>query len=272
MNYVFFGSPEFSSIILDELLAAGYPPAYIVTGEDKAVGRKQVITPPPVKVWAEQHNIPYHQTNNPKNDREQLKHLNADLFIVAAFGYILPKEVIDIPHKGTLNVHTSLLPQFRGASPIESAILHGVKETGSTIMLMDEKLDHGPILAQEAFPLDPDMHREELFNHLAHHGGRLLAETLPLWIEGTLSPQEQDHKKASYCHKINKSDGDITHDPDDLRYRKYLAYYGWPGVFYFDQDGKRMKVTEAHFNNGTFTITKIIPEGKQEIVVEKNLA
>lgn len=263
-NIVFFGTPEFSVTVLEELKKGGYVPSVIVTAPDMPVGRKQLITPPPVKVWAQAHDIECWQPAHPQEIVQKLSASNPDLFIVAAYGYIISQEILDIPQYGTLNVHTSLLPKYRGACPIESAILNGDSVTGSTIMLMDAKMDHGPIIAQETIPLDPHTNREELFVSLAQHGGELLSRTISPWIQGEILPQEQAHNEATFCYKISKADGDISDDEDWTRYRKYLAYYGWPGVFFFDENHKRVKVTKAHYENDTFVITRVIPEGKSE--------
>jgi methionyl-tRNA formyltransferase len=263
-RFIFFGTPDFSVRILSILKDHGYIPTLIVTAPDRKVGRKQVVTAPPVAQWAQDQNIPLLQTDTPNDHLEELKKHHADLFIVAAYGYILSKKLIDIPTHGTLNVHTSLLPLYRGACPIESAILNGDELTGSTIMLMDHKMDHGPIINQEAIALDQHTNRIELFDILADHGGQLLAHTIEPWMNGEITEQRQHHDQAQYCQKIQKSDGDISHDNDEQRYRKYLAYYGWPGVFYFDDQGKRIKVTKARYEDGHFIIERIIPEGKQE--------
>jgi len=264
-SFVFFGTPEFSTIILDELYLAGFIPSLIITATDKPVGRKKIITSPAVKIWADKHDIECWQPEHPRDITDQLKKRSDDLYIVAAYGYIISQEILDIPEHGTLNVHTSLLPMYRGACPIESAILAGDEVTGSTIMLMDAKLDHGPILTQEMIPLNRDTNRLELFEDLAHHGGKLLAETIEPWVQGDIEPQAQQHGQATFCTKIKKADGDITSDDDATRYRKYLGYFGWPGVFYFDAEGKRIKITQAKFEKGKFIIEKIIPEGKPEI-------
>jgi methionyl-tRNA formyltransferase len=270
-NIVFFGTPEFSTIILDHLHEAGMTPSLIITAPDKLVGRKQVLTPPAVKVWAQQHNVDVWQPNQPQDILEKLTERKPDVGIVAAYGYIMSQELLDVPKHGTLNVHTSLLPRFRGACPIESAILHGDEVTGSTIMLMDEKMDHGHIISQEYLELDSQVNRIELFEDLAHHGGSLLVNTIPRWIKGDIEAQEQEHENATFCYKINKSDGDITNDSDEVRDRKYRAYMGWPGVFFFDENNKRIKVTEAQYADGNFNILKVIPEGKNEMSYEDYL-
>jgi len=268
-SFIFFGTPEFSVTILDILLEHHLVPSHIVTAHDRKIGRKQILTSPAVATWAKEHNIPLLQPEKPSDIIEYLKKQSPDFFVVAAYGYILSKKLLEIPTRGTLNVHTSLLPRWRGASPIESAILAGDTETGSTIMLMDEKLDHGAILRQQKLALDQDMNRENLFIQLAQHGGTLLAETIPLWLARKVIPQEQNHNEATFCHKIEKEYGNITIDNDYYRYRKYLAYYGWPGVFFIDNTGKRIKITQARYENNLFIIERVIPEGKNEMSSEQ---
>ncbi len=264
-QFTFFGTPEFARIVLSELKNAGYIPSLIVTAPDKPVGRKHILTPPPVKVWGEENGIPVLQVSHPKEAIETLKEKKNDLFIVASYGYILSQEILDIPKYGVLNVHASLLPLYRGASPIESAILNGDEFTGSTIMKMVLKMDAGPILTQSLVPLNDEITKPELFEFLAHDGGRLLAETIEPYINGEITEQEQEESQTTYCKKIQKSDGDITRDDDTTRWRKYRAYYGWPGVFFFNEEGKRVKVTKARFENGQFIIERVIPEGKREM-------
>lgn len=264
LSFVYFGTPEFSTIVLEELKNAGYLPSLIITAPDRPVGRKYVMTPPPVKVWADEHDIECWQPEKPKDIIEKLTQRNDDLYIVASYGYIVSQKLLDIPKYGVLNVHTSLLPKYRGASPIESAILAGDNETGSTIMQMTLGMDEGPIITQSRFPLESDILKPDLFHMLAHDGGKLLANILPEYIVGNTTAIEQDHGAASYCRKITKSDGDITNDDDITRDQKYRAYYGWPGVFIFDND-VRLKITDADFDGEKFTIKKIIPAGKKEI-------
>jgi len=272
-KFIFFGTPEFSVTILEELKSAGYIPSLIVTQPDRPKGRKFVMTPPPVKTWALENSIEILQPENLNEDEiiEKLKKQESDLFIVASYGVIISQEILDIPEHGTLNVHTSLLPKLRGASPIESVILAGEKETGTTIMLMDEKMDHGPIISQDSFTLSSDMNAEQLEDTLAHHGGKLLVETIPGFLSGEIKPVKQNHDKATYCGKIEKSDGELFDTDTDLeKYRKYLAYFIWPQTFFFDDEGQRIKITKAKFENKKFVIEKIIPEGKTEIEYKEN--
>ncbi|MGB0925131.1 MAG: methionyl-tRNA formyltransferase, partial [Minisyncoccia bacterium] len=212
----------------------------------------------------DENNIECWQPEHPRDIVEKLSERNDDLFIVASYGYIVSQKILDIPKHGVLNVHTSLLPKYRGASPIESAILHGDAETGSTIMKMELKMDYGPIISQTRFPLEHDITKPELFTLLAHDGGKLLAETIEPWVTGAITAQEQNHDLATYCGKLQKSDADLTNDDNITRDRKYRAYYGWPGSFIMD-DGLRLKITKARFEDNIFTIERIIPAGKKEM-------
>lgn len=271
INFVYFGTPEFSTIVLDELKNAGYLPSLIITAPDRPVGRKYIMTPPPVKIWADNNNIECWQPEKPKDIVDSLQERNDDLYIVASYGYIVSQKLLDIPKLGVLNVHTSLLPKYRGASPIESAILNGDSETGSTIMQMTLGMDEGPIITQSQFPLESDILKPDLFHMLAYDGGKLLVQILPEYIAGACVPLEQNNELASYCGKITKSDGDITNDDDITRDRKYRAYYGWPGTFIFDGN-KRLKITHAEFDGNIFTIKNVTPEGKKEMDYSDYLA
>lgn len=264
IQFVYFGTPEFSTIVLDELEIRGFVPSLIITAPDRPVGRKHVLTSPPVKIWADAHNIECWQPEHPRDILEKLQNRPEELYIVASYGYILSQKILDIPKRGIINVHTSLLPKYRGASPIEAALLNNDKETGSTIMKMVFKMDQGPIIAQSRFNLDPHITKPELFEKLAHDGGKLLADTLEPWLRGDIEEAPQDASQASTCGKIVKLDGDITHDSDCVRYNKYRAYFGWPGVFMFD-DNIRLKITKARFEDEKFIIEKVIPAGKKEI-------
>jgi len=267
IQFVFFGTNEFSVIALNELKQAGFISALVVTATDKPKGRGMRLTPPLVKVWAEKNNIPYIQPE--KLDAfflRQMSNVKCQMFIVASYGKILPKEILKIPQYGTLNIHPSLLPFFRGPSPIHSQILENTGMVGVSIMLMDEKVDHGPILAKQILELPiADCQFENLRDELAKLGGKLLAETIPEWVAGNIDAQEQDHSKATYTKKIKKEDGLIQPYKDDHEkmYRKFLAFSSWPGVFFF-KNRKRIKVTNATFENKEFVIKKVIMEGKKE--------
>lgn len=283
LSLVFFGTDEFSVIVLDELKKQGFIPSLIVTTPDRRKGRGMILTPPPVKRWYEnqeagiKNQIELLQPE--KLDNNFVSTLNAKrytLFVVASYGKILPKEILDIPKHGALNVHPSLLPLYRGPSPIHSQILENTGIVGVTIMLMDEKIDHGPIVAQQVLGFSAeggsalgrkisDLRFKDLRDTLAHLGGKLLAETISEWVAGNIDPQEQDHAAATYTKPIKKKDGliDLSGNPE-LNYRKFLAYGDWPSVYFF-RDEKRVKITDVEFKNGEFVIKKVIPEGKSEL-------
>src|SRR3989344_995622 len=278
MNFIFFGTPQLSADILERLKKDNLLPSLIVTNPDKPVGRKHTLTPSPVKLWAKKNAIPFLQPESPSDPvfTKQLVTSNCELFVVVAYGSILTKEVLAIPEKGSLNLHYSLLPKYRGASPVETAILHDDRDVGVSILRLNEKMDHGPVVADrklitsivslvsEAWPPSA----AELREACNIVGGDLLAETIPLFVEGKITPREQDHSKATYTKKILKEDGEIDPKGDGYKnYLKYQAYKTWPGVFFFkEEEGKkiRIKVTDAEFRDGKFVIEKIIPEGKKE--------
>ncbi len=264
-EFVFFGGEPLAVPTLNKLYEKGLKPKVIICNPDKPAGRNLEITPPPTKLWAMEHNIPYLQPEKLDNDfASKLKGLNCDLAIVVAYGKIIPKNVVDMFGMGLINIHPSLLPLYRGPSPIVSAILNGDSETGVSIIKIDEEMDHGPILAQEKIKLSGTEMVEDLEKTLADIGGELLAKVLPEYMNGNIKLQEQDHSKATFCKKITKEDGLIDlNDSGEINYRKYRAYQGWPRTFFF-KDGKRMIITKAKFENNSFIIEKIIPEGGKE--------
>ena len=274
-SLVFFGTPQISVFILEELEKSGILPSIVVTAPDKPKGRKMILTPPEVKVWAEKHKIPVLQ---PKKITEEfvdeLKKIGTDIgwdiFIVAAYGKILPNTLINIPKYGVVNVHPSLLPKLRGANPIRGAILEDEKETGVSIMLIDEEMDHGPILYQEKVEINKWPPRaQELEEKLARKGGEILSEVLPKWINGEITPKEQDHNNATFTKKIIKEDGLIDLSSDTYKnLLKIRAYEGWPGAYFFihkNNKEMRVKIIDAEIENNHLKITRIIPEGKKEM-------
>lgn len=280
MKFAFFGTPDIAAIILDELESAGFLPSLIVTNPDAPVGRKQILTPPPAKVWAAEHNVPVFQPESLslKNGHRMtvFTETNWDLIIVAAYGKLIPPWLLEIPTYGVINVHPSLLPQLRGASPIRSAILQNIRHTGVTIMQMDAALDHGPIIAQKAADIPAEhwpVSGLDLDIGLAHQGGALLAAVIPEWLAGTITAREQDHTAATFCTKIDKHMSELVIDPNNLpaghdAYQTLLkirAFAGWPETF-FIHNGKRIKVKHAVLDaSGTLRITRIVPEGKNEM-------
>ena len=266
LNSVFFGTPQFAVYVLEELEKAGVVPSLIVTAPDRPKGRGLVLTPPPVKDWALARDIAYLQPEKlAGDDLDVLLNTEWDLFIVAAYGKILPEPLVHAPTHGTLNVHPSLLPKFRGASPIESQILADERTVGVTIMKLDKEMDHGPIVSQASITLDEwPIRARDLEELLAREGGALLAETLEPYMDGSLKPTEQDHTQATFTKKIKKEDGLIDLSADGYQnYLKFCAYDEWPGTFFF-KDGTRIKIVDADLKNGLFVPLRVIPEGKKE--------
>lgn len=242
----------------------------IVCNPDRPVGRKQILTPPPTKIWAQDHGIPCIQPEKLRDEAfAELSELNPDLFIVIAYGKIIPERFITLPQFETINVHYSLLPRWRGACPVEAAILHGDTDIAMSIQQMRYELDSGPVIAEIHRPLDGTEYTDPLRNELSEMGAGLLLETLPGIFAKQLEPREQDESQMTHCAKIKKEDAELLDTDDDLtKWRKYRAYHNWPVAWYMDGNGKRVKVTGAKYENNVFTITRFIREGESEIVME----
>lgn len=244
---VFMGSPEFAVPTL-QALAEAYPVVGVVTQPDKPAGRGRKPTPPPVKRIAEALGLPVMQPRRLRAPEayEQLAAWQPDLIVVAAYGQILRPNVLALPRYGCINVHASLLPRWRGASPIQHAILHGDAETGITIMLMDEGMDTGPILTQEALPIAPDDTAGTLSPKLSALGARLLLETLPGYLAGDIQPRPQPEEGVTYAPLLKKEDGrlDFT-EPAAALARRVRAFNPWPGTF-TEWQGKLLKIHRAH--------------------------
>ena len=299
LKFIFWGTPDVARDTLEILKKNGYLPSLIITTPDRPQGRKMLITPPPVKVWATENNIPYIQpedlkggtdivfrnigrrdgAGHSKSSAEDLcvekNNIYPDLSIVVAYGKIIPEEILNIPKLGSLNIHYSLLPKYRGASPVESAILAGDEETGISIQKMEYKMDAGPIIAQEKIQILPDEKASELRTCLIKIGGELLVKILPDFVEGKINPTPQDETQATHCKKIKKEDGLIDLNDDPIKnYNKFRAYATWPRTYFFSakggsasggKDNKRIIITKAKLEDNKFIIEKIIPEGGKEI-------
>lgn len=291
-NFAFFGTDNFSVGVLNELKNAGFLPTLIITAPDKPKGRGLKLTPPPIKLWALANKVNFVQPEKLNDSlRYKLQVTSYKVFIVASYGKIIPREILNIPKHGALNVHPSLLPKYRGASPIQAQILNDEKKVGVTIMLMDEKMDHGPVLAKRelevpSFKFSRFARRIEgprfckaesgqipnnieLSKRLAEEGGKLLAKTIPKWLTREIKLIPQDENQATFCQKISKEDGLIDlNDTPRQNFLKIQAFAGWPGVHFFaERNGKkiRVKITRASFADGQLKIESVIPEGKKEI-------
>ncbi len=251
MSYrvLFMGTPDFAVPTLQALIASPeYEVVAVATRVDKPAGRGRRLRPSPVKEVALEHGIPVFQPRSLRKDPDAVAALAAtepDLIVVTAYGLILPKSVLDIPRHGCVNVHASLLPRWRGASPIAAAILAGDEVTGITIMLMDEGMDTGPILAQAREPIMPTDTTGSLAHRLSSLGARLLMETLPRWVAGEIEPTPQDDASATYAPMIKKEQGRIDWGkPATVLEREVRAYQPWPGSF-TTWRGKLLKVLGA---------------------------
>lgn len=275
LRTVFFGSPPLALETLDALKEASLLPTLIVTMPDAPEGRRGAVVTAPVKEWAKKEGVDVLQPASIDDEelQEALRNTEWDLFIVAAYGMIIPKEMLDLPKHGVLNMHPSLLPKYRGVSPFISQILADDPTCGVSIILLDEKMDHGPILAQSRIVIEDEdwpPTGEVLGKLLAEAGGELLAETIRPWVRGEITPEDQDHSKATFTKKFSKSDGELDLDGDRrANYLKICAFTPWPGTYFFvkrkDGNSIRVKVTDAEFENNELTITRVIPEGKKEM-------
>lgn len=273
LNFAFFGTSELSVKVLGILIKNGYTPDLVITAPDKPKGRKMILTSPPVKVFAQKHNLKIIQPEKLITSALDIECPSGfDLFIVASYGKIIPKSILDIPKFGALNVHPSLLPKFRGPSPIQSFILSEEEKTGVTIMLMDAKIDNGPILASQKLKVESQkLNAKELEEKLAELGGQMLVEVIPKWVNGEIKPTEQNHSQATFTKKISKEDGlvDIEKDSPEIIYRKFLAFQPWPGIYYFTEKGGRkirVIITDMELSEtGELRIKKVKPEGKKEM-------
>jgi methionyl-tRNA formyltransferase len=288
MNFVFFGTPNVASETLEIFKENGYRPSLVITSPDKPQGRKMLITPPPVKVWAIKNNVPYLQPEKldekeiwdvlrtlGRSDGDEQRKFSTenfrgkqnipDFFIVVAYGKIIPENILNMPKFGSINIHYSLLPKYRGASPLESAILNGDTETGVSIQKMEYKMDAGPIIAQEKINILPGEKAPDLRKRLIKIGGELLVKILPDFTGGKIKEIVQNENEATFCKKIKKEDGLIDLNDDAVKnYNKFRAYATWPRTFFF-QNGKRIIITKAKLENGKFIVEKIIPENGKEM-------
>ncbi len=243
---VFMGSPEFAATIFHALIGK-VNLVGVVTQPDRPAGRGKVLTPPPSKLLAQDHGIPVLQPERLRNPESfaQLEALRPDLIIVAAFGQILRQAVLDLPRFGCINVHASLLPRWRGAAPIQAALLHGDAEAGVTIMKMDAGVDTGAMYARRAIPIDEEDDAATLSDRLAQTGAELLLDTLPGIISGTVQPVPQNNDLASYAPMIKKEEGQLVFsEPAQALVRKVRAFNPWPGTF-FTWKGQSLKVLRA---------------------------
>lgn len=244
---VFMGSPEFALPSLRSLVGAGYEIVGVFTQPDRAAGRGRRLQPPPIKRYAESVGLPVFQPASLRTAEAiaTLRALAPELIVIAAYGQILRPRLLAIPPRGTLNVHASLLPLHRGASPVTGAILDGAEQTGVSIMLIDEGLDTGPVLAERAMGIRADDTAGTLSARLAELGAELLIEVLPRWLQEEIVPRPQDESRATSTRLIRKEDGVLDwSEPATTLWRKVRAFNPWPGAT-TSLDGEAIRIQEA---------------------------
>lgn len=271
LRIIFAGTPDFAASALEAIINQGYHVIAAYTQPDRPAGRGKKMHKSPVKALAEQHDIPVYQPLNFKDnaDQQALSALNADLMIVAAYGIILPKVVLDTPKLGCLNIHASLLPRWRGAAPIQRAIQAGDTETGITIMQMDEGLDTGNMLWVKKTPINPDDNGGTLHDRLAQLGAEAMLETLERLDSGELNNEQQDDQHACYAHKLSKADAHIDWSQSAESIQLTIrAFNPWPVAYTVEAD-KRIRIFEAEVvdQNTNHPPGTVINKSREGVVV-----
>jgi methionyl-tRNA formyltransferase len=275
--FAFFGTPDLAVYALDQLEARGFLPALVVSAPDRRVGRGMELTASPTKAWAIERGIDVATPDSLKDENfsAELRNTDWDVFIVAAYGKLMPADLLAIPKHGVLNIHPSLLPKFRGPSPILSAILADERHTGVSVMQLTEGMDEGPIVAQASVEISEDewpLRGSVLSEMLFTEGGNLLADALPLWVEGKIDPIPQDHSGATYTKKF--TDDDALLDLSGAARQNFLKIHAFdqnPRAYFLEPNGARVIVTDAEFMDNELKITRVIPAGKREIGFEEFL-
>lgn len=274
LHYIFFGTPQISAVILEKLIGGGMPPVALVCNPDRPAGRKQILTSPPTKelILKRGTQIEILQPEDLKSISYKLKAFQPDFFIVAAYGKIIPSEILSIPSLGAIGVHFSLLPKYRGASPLQTAILNGETETGVSLYLLDEKIDEGPVLISRKVKIG-EKNFAQLSQELAELSAEMLMELIPAFLSGKVKPMLQDHSPATYTKKFTTADAFV--EPQDLGaaeagdkekaeavLRKIRALNPEPGVWTM-RGTKRMKLLDAEVQNGKLVLKEIQIEGQR---------
>lgn len=271
-NFVFWGTDEFSLQVLETLKDNGLVPSLIITTTDKPQGRKKEIIPSPVKKWSIDNKINFIQPTDLK-EKNIFPEKNWDFFLVASYGKIIPNWLLDIPKHGTLNIHPSLLPKYRGPSPIETTLLNGDETTGVSIIKLDEEMDHGPIIVQEKLTIEQNCDYNCLRDKLAILGAEIFAKNINQWITGEITPLAQKHEHATFTQKIKKDDGFLKPtDSAKTNYHKILALNPWPGTYinYSTPHGEiRLIIKKAHLENDQLIFDQVLPAGRKEMTWEQ---
>lgn len=245
MNRIaFFGTGNFAEKILKAILNdQKYTVGLVITQPDRKVGRKQKTAESPVKILAAQHGLPISHPESLKKNFDLSLLEGFDLNLVCQYGLIIPQNILDAPQYGNINVHASLLPKYRGASPIQTALMNGESKTGVTIMLMDKKMDHGPILSQIETPIGPRDTYLTLGDKLAEAAAPLLLDSMQKWLSGSITPRPQNHNEATFCKILDRENGrvDFTKSANEI-YDQFRGLHPWPGIWTTLKDGRRIKL------------------------------
>ena len=253
MKLIFMGTPDFAVPCLERLIEAGHEIAAVFSQPDKPRGRKMILTPPEVKACALKHGLTVYQPKSLRNDEamELIKEIAPDCIVVAAYGKILPKAMLDLPKYGCINVHGSLLPKYRGSAPIQWSVINGEKETGVTIMQMAEGVDTGDMLYQKAIPIGIDDTAESMFEKLSDLGGEMIVEALDLLEEGKLTPIKQDETLATHAPMLNKEIAVIDWNKSALEVHNLVrGLYSWP-IAQTTLHGKKLKIYRTAVGKGS---------------------
>ena len=247
MNIIFMGTPDFAVGALEAVIAAGHNVLLVVTQPDKAQGRSKELKPPAVKVCAMEHNLPVFQPERIKKEEAVniLKQYDADLYVVAAFGQILSKEILDLPKFGCVNIHASLLPKYRGAAPIQWAVIDGEEKTGITIQQMNEGVDTGDILLQKEYYLAKDETGASLFDRLCELGAQAIVEVIDMIERGTVCPVKQNEEEATHAKMLSKAMGEMDFEKEAAVLERLIrGLNSWPSAYTYYK-GKSMKIWRA---------------------------
>ncbi|MCP2520023.1 methionyl-tRNA formyltransferase [SCandidatus Aminicenantes bacterium Aminicenantia_JdfR_composite] len=262
MKIVFMGTPEIAIPFFRKLLENGHEIRLVISQPDKPVGRGMKIIPTPVKEFALKNNIPVYQPLKIREDEkalEKIKEVNPELIVVVAYGQIIPPSIIYYPPFGAINVHFSLLPKYRGAAPVQWAILNGERKTGVTIFKLNEKMDEGDILSQREIEILPDEKASHLENRLSEIGAELLVETISLLKQGKIKPKKQDHSLATYAPRLKKENGIIDWKKDsNIIHRMVRAFDVWPSAYFFMKN-KRIKIIEGKAVEPFSDVSDLLP-------------
>ena len=287
MRILFMGTPDIAAECLKALYAAGHEICGVYTRRDKPVGRKQVLTAPPVKEVALEHGTPVFQPRTLRDggEDENIRTLAPELIVVVAYGCILPASVLSIPKHGCINLHVSLLPKYRGSAPVQWSVLNGDPETGVSIMQMDEGLDTGDVLRCEKIAIDPEETSGELFDRVTAVGAQVLCEIIPAIAQGSLEPMAQDHAHATLAPMLSKEMAEFhLTDTAEHIHNWVRGMNPWPGAWFVTSGGKKLKVNQCRVaasageapgtvlatkpltvacGEGAVQLLQVVPEGKK---------